>query len=75
MVCAICNLPSEFGRIGRRVSQTARLMIGQPDYRIYVAHRRATHPDEPLMSEVEFFRERENARFGAGGASRVFRCC
>lgn len=75
MVCSICNLPSEFGRFGQRLSQAARLMIGVPDYRTYVEHRRETHPDEPVMSEAEFFRERQDARFGVGTSGRVFRCC
>lgn len=75
MVCSICNLPSELGRLGQRLSQTARLMIGVPDYRTYVKHRQETHPDEPLMSEAEFFRERQDARFGVGTSGRVFRCC
>jgi Selenoprotein, putative len=32
-------------------------MIGVPDYETYVAHRRANHPREPIMTYVEFFRE------------------
>ena len=33
-------------------ARTARLMIGVPDYETYVAHRRANHPQEPVMSYV-----------------------
>ena len=33
---------------------------------LYVAHMRATHPDRPVMTYDEFFRERQNARYGAG---------
>jgi uncharacterized short protein YbdD (DUF466 family) len=33
--------------------RTARLMIGVPDYDTYVAHRRANHPDQPIMTYVE----------------------
>lgn len=54
--------------------QTARLMIGLPDYDTYVAHRRAHHPGEPVMSYAEFFRERQTARYGGEGG-RVSRCC
>jgi len=43
-------------------TRTARLMIGVPDYETYVAHRRANHPDQPIMTYVEFFRERQEAR-------------
>jgi uncharacterized short protein YbdD (DUF466 family) len=54
--------------------QTARLMVGIPDYDTYVAHRRAHHPGEPVMSYTEFFRERQQARYGGAGG-RISRCC
>jgi uncharacterized short protein YbdD (DUF466 family) len=40
------------------VTQTARLMVGIPDYPTYVAHRQVNHPDQPIMTYREFFRER-----------------
>ena len=43
-------------------TRTARLMIGVPDYETYVAHRRANHPDQPIMTYVEFFRELSERR-------------
>jgi len=46
-----------------RMVQTARLMVGVPDYDNYVAHRKAHHPEEPIMSYVELFRERQSARY------------
>jgi uncharacterized short protein YbdD (DUF466 family) len=49
-------------------------MVGVPDYETYVAHRRATHPNEPIMSYVEFFRERQQARY-AVGQGRFRGCC
>ena len=55
--------------------RTARLMIGIPDYDTYVQHARATHPDRPVMTYEEFFIERQNARYGVGRGSRMFRCC
>jgi uncharacterized short protein YbdD (DUF466 family) len=54
--------------------KTARLMVGVPDYDTYVAHRQAHHPDEPVMSYVEFFRERQNARY-ACEKGRFKGCC
>jgi len=48
-------------------TRTARLMIGVPDYETYVAHRRANHPDQPIMTYVEFFRERQQARYAIRG--------
>lgn len=52
--------------------KTGRLMCGVPDYDTYVAHVRAHHPDRPVMSYEAFFRNRQDARYGAGGRAR---CC
>jgi len=57
----------------RRAVQTARLMVGIPDYDTYVAHRCAHHPSEPVMSYTEFFRERQQARYSRGG--KPMGCC
>jgi len=59
---------------GRYIAQSFRLMVGQPSYDTYVAHRQRTHPGEPLMSYEAFFRERQEARYG-GGKGRMGRCC
>jgi uncharacterized short protein YbdD (DUF466 family) len=61
-------------RVWRRAVQTARLMVGIPDYDTYVAHRRAQHPGEPVMSYQEFFRERQKARYECEGG-RIRGCC
>ena len=61
-------------RLWGRAVQTARLMIGIPDYDTYVAHRRAHHPAEPVMSYAEFFRERQQARY-ACERGRFRGCC
>lgn len=54
-----------------RLRQAAHLAVGLPDYQGYVAHRRAHHPGEPVMSYAEFFRERQASRYRRGGS----RCC
>ncbi|QLP98823.1 MAG: YbdD/YjiX family protein [Rhodoblastus sp.] len=46
-------------------------MVGVPDYDVYLAHMRATHPDKPAMSYAEFFDNRQKARYGGG----MSRCC
>jgi uncharacterized short protein YbdD (DUF466 family) len=56
---------------GRYLGQAMRLMVGLPDYEGYVAHMRATHPDRTAMTYEEFFRERQNARYGSGAG----KCC
>lgn len=60
--------------LGKCLCDGARLMVGQGDYQAYAAHVRTIHPDQAPMSEREFFRNRENSRFGVGNTSG-FRCC
>lgn len=62
-------------RFSRLSAQTARLMVGVPDYDNYVAHMRAHHPEQTPMTYAEFFRDRQDARYGGGGKSGGFRCC
>jgi uncharacterized short protein YbdD (DUF466 family) len=61
-----------FTQFAGRVAETARLMVGLPPYANYCEHMASHHPGEPLMSEAEFFRNRQDAHYGAGGARR---CC
>lgn len=58
----------------RQIGKTARLMVGVPDYDAYVAHRRAQHPGEAIMSYAEFFRDRQDSRYGAK-SGKISRCC
>jgi uncharacterized short protein YbdD (DUF466 family) len=60
-------------RAARYVGQSLRLMVGVPPYSTYVTHMKNTHPDQPVMSYQEFFRERQEARYGGNG--KVTRCC
>ncbi|MFD2233073.1 YbdD/YjiX family protein [Phaeospirillum tilakii] len=55
----------------RILRQAGRLMVGVPDYDAYVIHQMTQHPDAPIMSYEEFFRDRQQARYGGG----VARCC
>lgn len=54
--------------------QTARLMVGVPDYETYVRHRNLNHPGQPIMTYEEFFVERQEARY-AVGKGRFRGCC
>jgi uncharacterized short protein YbdD (DUF466 family) len=56
----------ELARAGRYLGQSMRLMVGLPEYDAYVAHMEQVHPDQPPMSYEEFFRERQQKRYGAG---------
>ncbi|MFD1786184.1 CstA-like transporter-associated (seleno)protein [Sphingomonas floccifaciens] len=57
-----------------RIGECGRLMVGVPNYAAYLEHMRATHADATPMSEAEFVRNRQSARFGEGGRGG-FRCC
>jgi uncharacterized short protein YbdD (DUF466 family) len=57
-----------------RVTQTARLMVGVPDYKTYVVHRQTQHPGKEIMTYKAFFRERQDARY-AIGKGRFRGCC
>ena len=59
--------------VGSWATKTARLMVGVPDYQNYVEHRKAFHPNEPIMTYEQFFRERQNARYACGNG--WFRGC
>ncbi len=54
-----------------RLAETARLMVGMPDYDAYCRHMADHHPDRTPMTRAEFFRNRQQARYGSGGG----RCC
>lgn len=56
-----------------QLSQSMRLMVGMPEYSTYVEHMKTAHPDQSMMSYEEFFRERQEARYGSKG--RLNRCC
>jgi uncharacterized short protein YbdD (DUF466 family) len=63
----------ELGKLGSYLGQTARLMVGLPDYDNYLNHMEKTHPDQAAMTYEEFFRERQEARYGGNG--KIARCC
>ncbi len=66
--------PNPFARFAQCVCDGARLMVGVPNYETYVEHMARTHPDQAPLSRAEFFRDRQDARYGAG-ARGGFRCC
>lgn len=55
----------------RRLQQTARLMVGVPDYEAYLRHMRDHHPDRAPLDYASFFRNRQAARYGSGQG----KCC
>ena len=64
-------IPDKLAQAGRYLGQSMRLMVGLPEYDTYLAHMERTHPDQPVLSYEEFFRERQAARYGSGKTG----CC
>jgi uncharacterized short protein YbdD (DUF466 family) len=64
----------KLSRLKQCINQAAHLLVGMPDYDNYVARMQATQPDEPVMTYDQFFRERQEARYGARNG-RSARCC
>jgi uncharacterized short protein YbdD (DUF466 family) len=62
---------STLAQAGRYLGQSMRLMVGLPEYDTYLAHMERNHPDQPAMSYEEFFKERQEARYGSGKSG----CC
>ncbi len=63
---------ANLNQMGKYLGQAARLMVGLPDYETYVAHVKLTHPELTPMTEIEFFRNRQEARYNSG---RSGGCC
>jgi len=64
--------PSVFSVVVARLTQTARLMCGVPDYDTYVRHLKANHPSQEVPTYEAFFAMCQARRFGAGMQAR---CC
>ncbi|GLV24364.1 hypothetical protein TomTYG45_08050 [Sphingobium sp. TomTYG45] len=50
----------------------AMMMVGMPDYEGYARHMHMHHPGEPVMTPTEFFRDRQEARYGGKNGGK---CC
>lgn len=62
------------GKASKYLGQAAKMLVGMPDYDNYVNHMKTNHPDKAVMTYEEFFRERQEARYGGKGKGG-FRCC
>ena len=59
-------------KAGKYLGQTARLMVGVPGLRQLCAAHAADSSRADPMSHDEFFRERQDARYGGKNGGR---CC
>jgi uncharacterized short protein YbdD (DUF466 family) len=64
---------NKINQVRRYLGQSMRLMVGMPEYSTYLTHMKEAHSDQPVMSYEEFFRERQEARYGGNG--KIGRCC
>jgi uncharacterized short protein YbdD (DUF466 family) len=55
-----------------RIRHMARMMVGVPDYDSYALHMRTHHPGQPVMTRTQFFRDRQEARYGGKNGGK---CC
>ena len=70
--CEIRTMFDTLSKAGKYLGQAAKMMIGVPDYDNYVEHMRVNHPDQTPMTYEEFFRDRQDARYGGKGGAK---CC
>ncbi|HSC68247.1 MAG TPA: YbdD/YjiX family protein [Cellvibrio sp.] len=63
------HLPAVF----KRTAQAARMMVGVGDYTAYKTHMENHHPELIPMSEQEYFRYCQNARYPSK-AGKISRC-
>lgn len=59
------------GWIGKARSNV-KTIFGMPDYGKYLEHHQSTHPDQPPMSEKEFYMYALKNRYDSGSVNR---CC
>lgn len=62
------------GAAKKYLAQASRMLVGIPDYDTYVLHMQTNHPHQAVMTYHEFFRERQQARYGGDGKGGM-RCC
>jgi uncharacterized short protein YbdD (DUF466 family) len=60
------------GRLLSALAEAGRLMVGQSSYHAYRDHMAAHHPEDPVMDERAFFRNRQDARYAGRNGGR---CC
>ena len=55
-----------------RLRRIGGMMVGMPDYDDYLRHMRERHPLAPVMDRTQFFRDRQEARYGGRNGGK---CC
>jgi len=59
----------------QRMAESARLMVGVGNYQKYCAHMQQQHPEITVMTETEYFRYGQQARYpGKNGEIKKCPC-
>lgn len=56
------------------LTDTLRLMVGVGNYQQYCTHMRQHHPDAQVLSETEYFRYGQEARYPSDKNRSIKRC-
>lgn len=66
----------EFVRIfWKRCCQSARLMVGIPDYEKYLDHMKEAHPNHPVMTKQEFYKRAIEMRYpSSNNGGKIKKC-
>ncbi|MFF0911809.1 YbdD/YjiX family protein [Microbacterium enclense] len=67
----LARLAAGAAAAGRGLRWYVTTLMGDRAYDVYVAHHRAHHPDEPPVTERQFWRQRTDEQERNPGA----RCC
>ncbi|NQX68026.1 YbdD/YjiX family protein [Paenibacillus alba] len=55
-----------------KVNSTIKVIFNIPDYAKYVKHQQERHPDDPILTEKEFYMHSLHERYESG---KINRCC
>ncbi|GIN84654.1 hypothetical protein J6TS2_10400 [Heyndrickxia sporothermodurans] len=56
----------------KKTSCNIKIIMGLPNYQIYVEHHKRKHPNKPIMTEKEYYLFALKDRYESG---KVNRCC
>ncbi len=69
------NFRNSVREFWKKCCQSARLMVGIPDYEKYLQHMKESHPNHPVMSKAEFFKMAVEMRYpSANNKGKIKKC-
>ena len=69
------NLKNIAKSVWKKSCQSARLMVGIPDYEEYLKHMKECHPNHKIMSEAEFCKRATEMRYPSGSNGGKMKKC